>query len=218
MNDSEMERARVISVERARAEDLSAMEDICIRTADQGHNPRPERHFPQFLSDIWLTPYMRPDAPTVCLVARESGRAGKVIGYCIAALDAHSFEEALARDWYPRLQDEYRDEVSEFSAADLGLWKIISSSVPVHADWLKRYPAEVHIDILPNGQGRGLGRRLMSAMTTELQRAGVRGFFLGVDPLNVNARSFYEHMGFVTIVPEGNGGPVYGSALSSPMV
>jgi ribosomal protein S18 acetylase RimI-like enzyme len=194
------------------------MEDVCIRTADQGHEPRPARAFPQFLSDIWLTPYMRQDAATVCFVAREDGLGGKVIGYCIAALDAHTFEESLAKEWYPSIRGKYLSRVHEFTPADRGLWKLISSPVPVHSDWLKYYPAEVHIDILPDGQGLGVGRRLMSAMTKELQKRGVKGFFLGVDPLNTNAQGFYKHMGFVTIVPRGAGGPIYGVSLKKDAV
>lgn len=207
--------ARIISVERARPEDLLAMKDICIRTADQGHDPRPKRAFPEFLSDIWLTPYMRKDAPTICLVARADGGSGKIVGYCIAAVDAHAFEEELTSDWYPVIRNRYRNRTNTFTPADAELWKIISSPAPINSNWLKYYPAEVHIDIVPEGQRLGLGRRLIEAMSEELRELGVEGFFLGVDPLNKNAQGFYKHMGYVTILPKEAGGPIYGVALKN---
>ena len=94
----------------ARAGDLPAMEQVCIDTADQGHDPRPVRRMPELLPAIWLTPYMAPDADTVCLVARrdapshvagaETVGRSDILGYCIASRDARAFAERLAGDMW----------------------------------------------------------------------------------------------------------------------
>jgi ribosomal protein S18 acetylase RimI-like enzyme len=59
-----------------------------------------------------------------------------------------------------------------------------------------RYPAHLHIDLLPVLQGRGVGREMMGRLLEELQARGVAGVHLGVDARNQRAVGFYEHLGF----------------------
>lgn len=198
--------------------DLAAMERICIETADQGHDPVPERHLPELLPAIWLTPYMEQGVDTVCLVARDAGSApgevGRVLGYCIASRDARRFAEHLARDWFPRVRARLEPLAADLTPADRALWDMIRHPVPPDDSWLAGHPAEVHVDLSAAARGLGLGRRLLAAMEEHLRRDGVRGFFLGVDPLNVNAQGFYEHLGLTTLRPRGSDGPVYGASLA----
>lgn len=205
-----------IRIDTARAEDLAAMERICIDTAGEGHDPRPHLVHPELVTAIWLTPYMEPGADTVCLVARTSTshEGGRVIGYCIAARDARSFARGVAERWFPQVRARLEDRLDEFTPADAALWNVVCHPVVPDDPWLGEHPAEVHIDILPDGQGRGLGRKLLEAMSTELGREGVRGFFLGVDPANTSAQGFYEHLGLALLRPREAGGPVYGRRLT----
>jgi GNAT superfamily N-acetyltransferase len=115
--------------------------------------------------------------------------------------------------WYPKVRAHYAERMDDFTKADRALWNIMSRPATFSGDWVKRYPAETHIDILSEGRGFGLGRRLIESMEKELQRHGVRGFHLGVDPLNTNAQAFYEHLGLELLVPVSAGGPTYGRVL-----
>ncbi len=210
----------------ARAGDLPAMEQVCIDTADQGHDPRPVRRMPELLPAIWLTPYMAPDADTVCLVARrdapshvagaETVGRSDILGYCIASRDARAFAERLAGDWFPRVRARLEPLATDLTPADRAPWDMIRHPVVPDEPWLHDHPGEVHVDLLPQARGLGLGRRLLTAMEDQLRRDGVRGFFLGVDPLNVNAQRFYEHLGMRTLRPRGGRGPVYGMSLVRP--
>jgi len=56
-----------------------------------------------------------------------------------------------------------------------------------------RYPAHLHIDLLPVLQGRGVGREMMSRLLEELRTRKVPGVHLGVDARNQRAVGFYEH-------------------------
>ena len=67
------------------------------------------------------------------------------------------------------------------------------------ADILERYPAHLHIDLLPVTQGQGLGRRLIERFTELLRERGVRGVHLGVDRRNTGAHRFYERTGFTRV-------------------
>jgi ribosomal protein S18 acetylase RimI-like enzyme len=71
------------------------------------------------------------------------------------------------------------------------------------------YPAHLHIDLLPETQGQGLGRRLIETLFAELERRGVPGLHLGMDPENVGAAAFYERLG-MTELPAAPGGKSYG--------
>lgn len=198
--------------------DLAAMERICIATADQGHHPPPLRLVPDLLPAIWLTPYMQQGADTVCLVARDTDSAtdegGRILGYCIASRDARSFAEHLALTWFPQVRARLGARIPESTPADQALWDMVCHPVVPEAPWLHDHPGEAHIDLSAEAQGLGLGRRLLDAMASHLRRDGVRGFFLGVDPLNTNAQGFYEHLGLETLRPRGaGGGPVYGVSL-----
>jgi ribosomal protein S18 acetylase RimI-like enzyme len=61
------------------------------------------------------------------------------------------------------------------------------------------HPAHLHIDILPDYQGAGYGRGLMTEFLRALGRAGVPRVHLGVDVRNTRARAFYDRLGFYEI-------------------
>jgi GNAT superfamily N-acetyltransferase len=145
---------------------------------------------------------------------REKGSAeSTVIGYCISALNAQEFETSVAQNWYPQLRAQYQNRVGEFTTSDKDTWRIIAHPESVEEDWLDKYPAETHINILADGRGLGVGRRLLETMSTELRAVGIPGFYLGTAPLNFKAHRFYEHMGYELIAQEEGGGPVYGVDL-----
>ncbi|MCB0152506.1 MAG: GNAT family N-acetyltransferase, partial [Caldilineaceae bacterium] len=58
----------------------------------------------------------------------------------------------------------------------------------------------LHIDILPVGQGQGLGRRMMETFLDRLRALGVPGVHLGVGKRNPGAIQFYERMGFQPVI------------------
>lgn len=53
-----------------------------------------------------------------------------------------------------------------------------------------------HINILPEAQRQGWGRRLFSTQIAYLKSLGVKRMFLGYDPRNSDAAAFYAKMGF----------------------
>ena len=61
---------------------------------------------------------------------------------------------------------------------------------------LAAYPAHLHIDVLPDYQRRGYGRRLIETLLDALGRAGAGGVHLGVGTANVGAQEFYKRVGF----------------------
>jgi GNAT superfamily N-acetyltransferase len=73
-----------------------------------------------------------------------------------------------------------------------------------------RWPAHLHIDLLPEGRGRGLGRRLMELWFARLRSLGVPGVHLGTFAENGAAIRFFEACG---LAREGAPAPAPGFRL-----
>ncbi len=71
---------------------------------------------------------------------------------------------------------------------------------PAFAD--TRWPAHLHIDLLPHARGLGLGRRLVQLWLDVLRVEGIPGCHLGTWAENHGAIAFFESLGFTT-----KGGP-----------
>lgn len=61
---------------------------------------------------------------------------------------------------------------------------------------LSRYPAHLHINLLPDWRGFGLGRRLIEAYLHQLREQHVPGVFLQTTSMNAIAVKLYEKVGF----------------------
>ena len=75
-----------------------------------------------------------------------------------------------------------------------------------------KYPAHLHIDILPEYQGNGYGAQMMNTMLNNLKQKKVKGIMLMVNKDNHGAIRFYERLGFKTLF-NGFGGVVMAKNL-----
>ncbi len=83
----------------------------------------------------------------------------------------------------------------------------------IQKKYADKYPAHLHIDLLPEAQGQGLGSRLMDALKAHLRALGVRGVFLCVGKNNKNALRFYKKHDFRVLNIVG-GAVLMGCALT----
>jgi len=74
-----------------------------------------------------------------------------------------------------------------------------------------RWPAHLHIDLLPSIRGRGVGATLLRAWVDHLQGAAVPGCYLETLGENHRAIAFFEAMGF-----HRRGRPTSAPGLRSP--
>jgi GNAT superfamily N-acetyltransferase len=59
-----------------------------------------------------------------------------------------------------------------------------------------RWPAHLHVDLLPEGRGRGLGRALMDTWLARLRERRSPGLHAGTFAENGNALRFFASCGF----------------------
>lgn len=74
----------------------------------------------------------------------------------------------------------------------------------------KKYPAHLHIDILPEAQRGGWGTKLVDTLINHLQQKGVKGVCLGVGADNEMGINFYKKYGFHQVRKIGNAAIIYG--------
>ena len=61
------------------------------------------------------------------------------------------------------------------------------------------YPGHLHIDLLPDWQGKGWGRRTMATFIDSVRAAGCPAVHLGMLTANTAARPFYDRLGFTEL-------------------
>jgi GNAT superfamily N-acetyltransferase len=181
-------------VRLATDEDLDAIYDICVRTADAGGDARGVYASDRLMGDLFAAPYVRL-APDHAFVL-DSG-AGAAVGYILGAPDTSDFAERYRAEWIPFVGlPRPADPPVTPDDVMLGLHHAPERMlVPLIA----RYPAHLHIDLLPPWQGRGHGRMLMSRFLDSLRDAGVPAVHLGMVTENTGARAFYDRLGFIEL-------------------
>ena len=117
-------------------------------------------------------------------------------GYVLAALDTRRFESECEEKWWPALRARYRDPGPHPATPDEELIALIHRPEVARNEVVARFPAHLHIDLLPRIQGRGVGRLLMNRILGALSSHGVDGVHLGADAANQRAIGFYQHLGF----------------------
>lgn len=182
-------------IRACRPADERTLYDICLRTGDSGEDATGLYRDPDLLGALFVGPYVRL-APSLALVGEdESGVAGYVLG----VPDTRAFENVCERDWWPPLRTRYGPGSFPPGSLDDRLVRMIHAPPTASQDVVERYPAHLHIDLLPRLQGRGYGRRLLESLFAALRDAGAPAVHLGVGLANQRAIGFYDRMGFTVV-------------------
>jgi ribosomal protein S18 acetylase RimI-like enzyme len=178
-----------------RRDDLDAIYEICLRTSDAGNDATALHDDPLLPGHVWAAPYVvhAPEHGFVFV-----GDDDRPIGYVLGAVDSRSFEDVLEREWWPALRTQYPLGV-ERRPADRAMVEFIHRPPVARDEVVTAFPSHLHIDLLPDAQGRGAGRRLIDVLTASLAAAGSTGVHLGVDGRNERAMGFYTALGFTRL-------------------
>jgi len=175
--------------------DLCALFRVCLLTGDSGSDASALYHDPDLLGQIYVAPYAVFE-PDLCFVLTQNGVP---CAYVLGTHDTAAFNQRCAQDWYPVLQTRYATRPPEDTTPDADLIRHIHRTAEPANPALAAYPAHLHIDLLPEAQGQGWGRRLIAAFTARLRALGVAAVYLGVGASNLRAIGFYAHVGFHVI-------------------
>ena len=175
-----------------REEDLAAVYDVCVRTADAGGDARGKYHSDDLMPDLFAGPYVFLEPDFAC-VLDDGQRAG---GYVIGTPDTAAFARAYRARWIPHLAGRYQVPPDPPTSPDEEM--VALHYRPERLVWpgLEAYPAHLHIDLLPPFQGAGHGRAMMETFYAAAARAGGAGVHVTVTTANTRALGFYRRLGF----------------------
>ena len=183
-----------------RGSDREALYDICVRTADAGGDARGQLSTDRLWGDVFAVPYAV-FGPHLTFVLDDG--EGQAVGYVLGTSDTPGFARRYREEWIPRLGDAYPAlEGDSQTLEEQILWCHWNPERMVVPE-LAAYPAHLHIDLLPDYQGRGFGRLLMERLYAALAGDGAAAVHLEMLDANTGARAFYDRLGFHEIaVPD----------------
>lgn len=172
--------------------DLPSLYRICLLTGDAGADASHLYGDPELLGHYYVGPYAIAE-PDLAFVLTLDGRP---IGYIVGTRDTAAFGRWCETEWFPPLRERYPLPSASFqNEAEQWMIRSIHRGHETVNHW-PAYPAHLHVDILPEGQGQGMGGRLMVHLWEQLKHLAVPGVHLGVGNGNARAIRFYEHLGF----------------------
>ena len=184
----------IMTIRAYHPSDLVAMYRICLKTADSGKDATGKYRDPDLVGHFYAAPYAV-NEPDLCFVFCCSGEP---CGYIIGTRDSARFYEICESKWFPVLRERYPLPDIEDRSQDAHIIRLIHKGHSPNDD-LRLYPAHLHIDILPVGQGHGMGRILMDTFLDRLRALKVPAVHLQVGKANPGAIKFYERMEFQVI-------------------
>ncbi len=173
----------------ARSADAAAIDDICVRTGAAGQDARGVHSSDDLVPDVWARPYLALEPELAFVLDEGTGP----IGYVLGTADTADFVARYREQWMPGFAARWADDDDP---RDRDPIRAGLEPERMLVPELDRYPAHLHIDLLPEAQGRGWGRALIDHFVGELRARGVPGVHLGVDPANTGAVAFYARLGF----------------------
>ncbi|MGP7959511.1 GNAT family N-acetyltransferase [Sanguibacter sp. A247] len=185
----------------ADAAEVARLYDVCIRTGAAGGDASGLYAQPELLPAVYLGAYLALEPGLAFVLADDDDNA---VGYVIGAADTRDFAARCEREWWPALRERFPLGSAEAGTLDAKLIELIHAPVALPDAAIDRFPAHLHVDLLPEGQGGGNGRRLLETLFDALRARGVTALHLGVDTTNTHAVGFYEHLGFRPALPDSD--------------
>lgn len=164
---------------------------ICLLTGADGGDAAGRFGDDTALADVFALPYLH--GPSCFAWVVDIG--GKASGYVVAAADTQAFQEWFSGEWWPARGPLHTEKTSD----DAWLLPAAEDSTRCLSEAVADYPAHLHIDLLPELQGAGWGRRLIDTLMAQLAEHGVHGVHLVVPRANKPAQEFYPKVGFARI-------------------
>jgi GNAT superfamily N-acetyltransferase len=183
------------------ATDLHALYAISLATGFAGTNAAHLYKDGMLMGHIYSAPYACLE-PDLALVAED---VGGVAGFAVGATDTEGWETRLEREWWPDLRKQYPDPEGTPSdwTADQKRCAMIHHPERTPTEIAHKFPAHVHVNLLPRLQHQGLGSRLLRAWLDLARDRGALAVHAGVNRANVRALQFWVRHGFRPLTSDG---------------
>jgi len=177
-----------------RAGDKKVLYQICIRTANAGHDARHIYRDTLLLGDLYLGSYLHYQPEMVWVMEDSLG----LCGYLAAVSDTVNYQNWFLTEWLPEIQKGRQAQLHDGTSdnPDDALLDSLFDYSMYRPQWLHDYPAHFHIALLEHVRGMGNGSDWIQELFRVLQMQGCPGVHLGMHPENHSALSFFKKIGF----------------------
>ena len=183
-----------VSIRPATLDDLADLYRVAIKTGDSGSDATGMFRNDDMIGEVYVGPYLTLASET-CFALESNGKA---VGYGLCVLDTETFQSRASDLWWPKLQEKYH-ALSPFIESEWLIHEIFHPT-PSPQEILNEYPSHGHIDLLPEFQGQGWGRKVMQSMEKALSSLDSPGFHLRVSQHNIRGLKFYAALGYQEIM------------------
>ena len=172
----------------AELRDLENVEYVCRMTA--GDIACTNEKIGNAIAKTFSTYYICECCESCFVLANENDNA---VGYILCEPNYKRFRKLFRQKYIPLIS-----EIHKKNGRDA--WFL---PIP-YSIFGKKYPAHLHIDILPEYQNMGFGSKLIEILLSELKSQGVKGVMLTANFENYGAIRVYKRLGFKTVVSSKN--------------
>jgi ribosomal protein S18 acetylase RimI-like enzyme len=172
--------------------DRDAVYDVAVRTGSAGQDARGRFSTDDLIGDIYAGPYLYLE-PEHAYVLDNGTRS---VGYVIGTASSTAYVAACRERWLPLMRQRYQPPAGPPATEEEHKLADLFNPELILMDELAPYPAHLHINLLPEYQGSGFGRALVSTFLASVAAAGVTSCYLAVRPSNTGALAFYARLGW----------------------
>jgi len=172
--------------------DLPYIYHICLKTGLSGKDASDFVQDPYILGQYFAVPYLHFEIDLCFVVTNDH----IPVGYIVGVSNTEAFNTWMNNRWLPKIQLLYPAAETYKSDLEKFVYGIINREC-ILQDFLQGYPGHLHIDLLPQIQGQGVGRKLLEKFIFQLKKNGSVGVHLSVGEKNSGAIKFYEKCGFL---------------------
>jgi len=198
--------ARKFAIREFHSSDLVMLYRICLETGDDGGDATGQIDA-DLLGHFYAGPYAVLE-PELCFILT---RDGAPCGYILGTADSIEFAGRCEREWWDPLRAKYALPDRRDRSREAMVIRELHSGYQA-PELASDYPAHLHIDLLPEGQGVGQGPYLIDRFLKKLGDDNVKGIHLDVSRGNERAMTFYPKLGF-KLLKESTAGVTYGMKL-----
>ncbi len=172
----------MITIRKYEKKDRENLLKICIETSSLPTESKKDLDF----LNLMFNDYYAIVEPDNCFVAADEN--DEAVGYILCAENFDRYFKTFKGLYLPMIKK-------------LGMkyYTMAISEIAVHSIFRKKYPAHLHIDILPVCQGKGTGTALMNELKDHLKEKGIDTLMLSCGMGNKRAIKFYEKNDFKMI-------------------
>ena len=171
------------TIRRMKADDIKDVEYVCRMTA--GEKSINDEATGRLMSAMFSTYYARECYESCFVLADDSD---KVVGYLLCEPDYRRFRRIFRKVDAPEIY-----KLDKKSGIRCRFFHVPYSLLG------HKYPAHLHIDLLPEYQSGGYGSKMMQMLLEDLRAKNIKGLMLIAGAWNTGAIRFYKRNGFKMI-------------------